>query len=140
METIQPNRKNDWLNLTDNNWDELLPLVQPGQQELRPASHERTVFGLMSNGLQTKRDEWVYDIDRSRVEAKAAFLIQGYEATRKDPDSAAKSQIKWDADLQRHATRGVAKSLDRSVIRQAEYRPFSRRWVCLLYTSPSPRD
>jgi len=129
VETIQPNRKNDWLNLTDNNWDELLPLVQPGQQELRPASHERTVFGLMSNGLQTKRDEWVYDIDRSRVEAKAAFLIQGYEATRKDPDSAAKSQIKWDADLQRHATRGVAKSLDRSVIRQAEYRPFSRRWV-----------
>jgi predicted helicase len=129
VETIQPNHKYDWLGQSDNDWGVLLPLVRPGQQSIRSTSQESTIFALMSNGLQTKRDEWVYDIDWSSLIDKVKLLVDTYEFARLKPSASPKSQIKWDADLNRHLGRGVPKSLDVRSIRHAEYRPFTKRWV-----------
>jgi len=50
-----PDKKHNWLNLTDNDWDALLPLV----------SEDKSLFRLFSNGIKTGRDEWVYDFSKS---------------------------------------------------------------------------
>lgn len=133
VQTIQPDRKNDWLNLSDNDWDSLVPLVDPGVSASRTTAQHRAIFRLVSNGLKTQRDEWAYDIDRDKLATKAKHMVEVYEATRKDPTFAGRETIKWDRELARYLESRISKSFDEKSLIQAAYRPFTARW---LYFDP----
>lgn len=133
METIQPDKKNDWLNLSDNDWDKLVPLVDPSISAGRTTAQHKAIFRLVSNGLKTQRDEWAYDFDKESVAAKARQMVEVYEATRRDQTFIGRGTIKWDRELTRYRDKGVVKTFsDRALVRAA-YRPFSKRW---LYFDP----
>lgn len=129
VETIQPDRKNDWLNVSDNDWDKLLPLADPSVSVARTTPASRTIFRLVSNGLQSKRDEWNYDFSRDALTEKASLLAISYEQVRVDPTKATTSPIKWDADLARHRDKGVMKPFLPETISRSLYRPFVSKWV-----------
>ena len=133
VETIQPDRKNDWLNLSDNDWDKLVPLVDPTVSVARTTAQHKAVFRLMSNGLKTQRDEWAYDISKDALTARAHHMVDVYEATRRDHAFADRDTIKWDRELTRYLGSGVAKAFNDQAVIHAAYRPFTKRW---LYFDP----
>lgn len=129
VEIIQPDRKNDWLDRPENDWDALVPLVDPKAPSNLPTSQYRALFRLTSNGLKTQRDEWVYDPSETSLTAKVRHLIDAYEIVRRDPGKKEHAAIKWDAELDKYAKRRIAKTFDGAAVISAMYRPFVRRWV-----------
>jgi predicted helicase len=118
-----------WLNLTNNDWESLLPFADKKSKFWTRASQDKAIFRLVSNGLQTKRDEWAYDFDRENLTKKFKWLIDQYERARLNGTEDA-SNIKWDADLSRYRVNGVVKTFEDNSIIEVLYRPFIR---CLVY-------
>jgi predicted helicase len=129
FDSIQSDRKWNWINLTNTDWEGLIPAADRKARADQAKSRDRTIFRLISNGLETKRDEWVYDVSHETLEAKARFLIDAYERTRRKK-TPGPVPIKWDRELEKHLRAGVVKDFDAEAIRLVAYRPFSPR---LLY-------
>ena len=81
FEHIIPDKKHNWLNQSDNDFNQLLPLID---KEVKSGKSEKAVFKLFSSGIKTQRDEWVYDFSRDTLEAKMRFCIDVYQRTFKD--------------------------------------------------------
>ncbi|ACB50448.1 putative N-6 DNA methylase [Crocosphaera subtropica ATCC 51142] len=62
---IKPDKRHNWLNQSDNNFDELLPLMD---KEVKRGKSQEAVFKLFSRGVATQRDEWVYDFSRETLD------------------------------------------------------------------------
>lgn len=129
VETIQPDKKNEWLAQSDNDWDKLLPIADMSVPPSRQTRNHRALFQLLSNGLKTQRDEWNYDVSKEGLTEKARRMVAVYESSRLDPTSSEKNTIKWDADLDRHLQRGIPKKFEEKAIVPAAFRPFVKRWV-----------
>jgi predicted helicase len=127
--TVQPDKKHNWINLTDNDWDNLLPVADKKSKATQSASQDRALFRLMSNGLQTKRDDWVYAFDQAKLTPKMKALIEGYERARSSPAAAASNEIKWDRELSRHLARRTPIQFEKARIVRADYRPFTSKYV-----------
>jgi predicted helicase len=78
---IKPDAKHNWINQTDNDWDNLMPLVD---KEVKAGKSEEAIFKLFSRGIGTYKDEWLYDFSKDALEEKIRFFVNIYEATRKD--------------------------------------------------------
>ena len=85
FETMRPDKKSNWLPQAENDWDGLMAIADP-KSAGKGASQYKAIFRLLSNGVQTKRDEWAYDLDREQEVRKAGLLVSTYEATRKNKD------------------------------------------------------
>ena len=62
FDNINPDGKGNWINLTDNDFDSFLPLVD---KEVKAGKSEKAIFKLFSRGVATQRDEWVYDFSKN---------------------------------------------------------------------------
>ncbi len=129
FQRVVPDSKHNWLNLSDNDWDSLTPIASKGTKAGKRGTKDRAIFQLFSSGLKTQRDEWVYDPDRETLSSKMRYLVDIYEATRKDPRFAARDTIKWDAELERYAQSSIVKAFDERCITRAAFRPFTSEWV-----------
>jgi predicted helicase len=128
FETMRPDKNSNWLPQTENDWDGLVALADP-KSARKGASQYKAIFRLLSNGVQTKRDEWAYDFDRAQEIRKADLLVSTYEATRKNKDYQHRDSIKWDADLDRHLRNGKKLSFESATVIEAAYRPFVSAWL-----------
>ena len=61
---VTPDQKGNWINLIDDDFDDFLPLID---KEVKDGKSEEAVFVLFSRGVETTRDEWVYDFDKSSL-------------------------------------------------------------------------
>ncbi|MFA4898091.1 MAG: type ISP restriction/modification enzyme [Brevundimonas sp.] len=129
VETIQPNRKNDWLDVSENDWSQFLPVVSSSTGTVSTRSDDRALFGLATQGVETKRDEWSYDQSDLALTNKIRFFIDGYERRRRGDSETGIAPIKWDRELDKHVKRAVQKQFNDRQIRRAEYRPFSPRFI-----------
>jgi predicted helicase len=121
-----PDKQNNWINQTNNNFDELIPLID---KDVKAGKSEQAIFELFSSGIKTQRDEWVYDFSRKNLEDKMKFAVHVYQQTLEKKDYADKKKIKWDAELQRYAERKINKEfLDSSVVKSA-YRPYTTKYL-----------
>lgn len=125
FERIEPSKKHDWINLTDNDFDELLPLVD---KDVKAGKSNEAVFKLFSSGIKTQRDDWVYDFSKSDLEKQVKYMIDVYQKTLKKPSFSDKMTIKWDRELQKYLERGVEKKFDKTSFIKAQYRPFVSNW------------
>jgi predicted helicase len=136
-ELITPDKKHNWINQTDNDFDDLIPLIDKDVKagkvkaikneetgELENKVCEEAIFKLFSRGLVTQRDEWVYDINQKNLEAKVDFLINTYQATLRDSNYQDKEKIKWDRELTKYLERGIKKEFNSQQIIKSNYRPF----------------
>jgi predicted helicase len=107
FEEVFPDAKHNWINLTSNDFDSLIPLGSKPAKQTNKASLAKAVFKVFSNGVNTARDEWVFSSDVSTATAKAIFLREHYKtqlslgktyATAKDREALDRS-IKWSEAL-----------------------------------------
>ncbi len=130
FEHIVPDSKNNWLNLTDNDFDELLCLAEKTTKNAKIPAAEKAVFSLYSNGVKTNRDEWVYDFGRKELLRKVKYLVNVYEERRKEnaikplTDNELGIGIKWDREMKTFLRRNVEVSFSSDCIRKSLYRPF----------------
>ncbi|MEX0965765.1 MAG: type ISP restriction/modification enzyme [Bacteroidia bacterium] len=122
---IIPSQKHNWIKLTDNNFDDLLPIID---KKVKTGKSEKAVFKLFSSGIKTQRDEWVYDFNKDTLEKKVKYLIEVYEKTRKNPKFSGKMSIKWDRELNKYFERNISKTYTTDQIIKGAFRPFVNQW------------
>ena len=68
---ITPDKRNDWINQANPDFEQLLPLANRQTKFAKRVDDEQAIFGLYSLGISTNRDEWVYDFDSKTLEEKS---------------------------------------------------------------------
>ncbi len=136
LDEVKPDAKCNWINLTHNDFDSLIPVASKQAKGAKKPSQEKAIFKLFSLGVVTNRDEWVYGHDLRQVENKVRFLIDIYNADvnrlsgiqdkskRKDMVDTA---IKWTRAVKNDLVEGVRYSFDEDGIVESYYRPFVKR-------------
>ncbi len=131
--TVTPNKHGDWINQRSEHFAILRPLANSGNQ----TDGSPPLFGLASNGLETKRDAWVFSTSdrklRSRVSAQVAFYN---DQARKDHKGQGwperiPTQFKWEAKAERAAKNGKLIEVNEAGFGSSLYRPFFRQHLYL---------
>ena len=128
FDEVQPDKTSNWVNLTSNDFDTLLPLASKETKAAKTAAGERAIFKLYTLGASTNRDDWVYGEDQGEVLAKAEWLLQRYAENRRNSE-VLDSKIKWSETLKRRFQRQVNEKFEPLALRATAYRPFTNRWL-----------
>jgi predicted helicase len=109
---IQPDKNNNWLELTDDkDWGKFIGLKE--------------LFEFATPGVNTARDEWVFDNDKINLKNKIEFLIENYNNLLISKNISFPNIIKWSEGLKTHFNNNKKLSLiDTNNIILFEYRPF----------------
>ena len=132
---ITPDTKNNWLNLSDSDFQKLMPLAKQKLRAVVQMSESDTIFDLYSMGVVTNRDSWVYDFDANDLGKKIRWFINSYEEIRAEfggtdfKDSMLSTSIKWTPDLIRQLRSDLPNIFNRSNIRRTMHRPFVSKFL-----------
>ncbi len=80
FENIQADKNNNWINIADNDFSTLKPLIDKQNKLANTIKNKEVIFFKYSNGISTNRDEWVYDFDEKNLINKANFFINEYNS------------------------------------------------------------
>ena len=136
FDEVSPDKNANWVNLTSNDFETLLPLASKETKAAKTAGKERAIFKLFSLGVVTARDEWVYGESRGVVLTKVNALVSAYNADveklKAETDGAAlagklDTSIKWSRATKRDLLNGVIYQVDEEHVVPALYRPFGKR-------------
>ena len=133
FEDITPDKRNDWLNQSNSDFERLLSLAGRETKLAKTIADERAVYGLYSMGVVTNRDEWVYDFTSDALGNKVRALINTYEETRAEhggkvvDDFALGTYIKWTRDLKRQLRLDSPNVFQRANVRETIFRPFTKK-------------
>ena len=137
FESITPDAKSNWLNQSNSNFEQLMPLADRQTKLAKSADEERAVFGLYSLGILTARDEWVYDFDVNVLTNKVKAFCEAYQREMKrysieKPNRSSirdwvNRTIKWTSELEDHLVRGSGVPFQSRNITAASFRPFVAR-------------
>jgi len=149
FEEIRPDAKYNWINLSQNDFDSLIPVATKETKAAKKPAQEKAICKLFSNGVVTARDEWMTDFNAKKLEQKAKYFCNLYASEMKrwqasqdfkrlrNPDQRAKKlrnfvsrDIKWTSELEAHLDKGTDLTFDRARIRPSSYRPFVD---CVIY-------
>lgn len=133
FDKVTPDKSGNWINLTDNDWDNLLPLADKATKSAKTPTRERALFKLFSLGVASNRDEWAFDFDREALRRKENYFKKTYSKHLSAPDSFTFADfdktIKWTSELEKSARRGVKYEVSASSIGECSYRPFVTKWI-----------
>jgi len=147
FEHIKPDHQNNWIDLTDNDFDDLISIAD---------KKNKSIFEVCSNGVATNRDEWVYDTDLENLENKSIFFIDeyNYEVQRwiqykkdnkyqdikqesnpvLDKFLTERNLIKWSKMIKRDKLRKEKTDIfNQEDLRESHYRPFVKRYIYFSY-------
>ncbi len=125
LDHITPDQKANWINLTDNDFDIFLPLID---KEVKAGKSEKAVFQLFSAGVKTQRDEWVYDFSKEALIERMKYFVEVY-GDRLENGVKRELDIKWDPDLESYLRRKISKKFEGSSIRPSLYRNFGKMYL-----------
>jgi predicted helicase len=108
FESIIPDKNNNWLNITDNDWDGLLSICS---KDVKSGKSKEAIFQLFSLGVVTNRDEWVYDYDKSNLIDKVSFLVDVYNQDLSKYAGLSKIELKQNVNYSIKWTRAVLNDL-----------------------------
>lgn len=112
---IEPDKNNNWINLTDNDWEDYLAVSAENQKD--------GIFGFTTLGTSTNRDEWVYDDSVQNLHRKIEFFIDKYNELQ-SAGNLDDVTIKWSDTLKTKFASGLRLECDASLIIPAAIRPF----------------
>ena len=122
--TIQPNEKNDWINLRDNVFDGLIPL------SFEKTTSEKSVFGLKSLGFTTGRDAWSYNFSNRELSTHIKQMVIHYNSQIGQKDiSLDSTKISWSRGLRKKLEQAVRIQFDEKKKVCALYRPYCKEVV-----------
>lgn len=128
FEQVSPDKNANWLNLTDNDFETLLPLASKETKAAKSAANERAVFKLFSLGVSTNRDEWVIDRSPKELAKKVRFFLNIYNRHLDNPQEH-DTVVKWSRNLKRRAVQGMREDFAQEKIYPYIYRPYTQRVV-----------
>ena len=138
FEEIRPDTKHNWINLTQNDFDLLVPIATKESKAAKKPSQETAIFKLYSLGIVTNRDDWAYDDDRDALARKIRHFCDAYKAETKRWMEAGcpkatgdfvNRTIKWTSELEAHMRRGTQLDFDARRIVRSLYRPYVERFT-----------
>lgn len=135
FELIHPDRNNNWINVSENDWSEFIPVASKETKQAKTHVEQRAIFKLFSLGIITARDEWVYDENRIALEKRMKFLIDIYNSDvrklrgikRENVSDAVDYSIKWTRAVKNDLASGLKYRFDPKFIVDCIYRPFIKR-------------
>ena len=137
FESITPDTKNNWLNLSNSNFAQLMPLANRETKSSKTPDEQQAIFKLYSIGADTHRDEWVYDFARTTLLAKAQSFANKYNELIDNNAKPNDPSIKWSEAVRnrflarRHIVYDDVKSI------RSLYRPFVAKYY---YAEPLMTD
>lgn len=123
FDEVQPDKTSNWVNLTNNDFETLLPLASKETKAAKTAAGERAIFGLFSNGINTARDGWVTDESAKLLSGKVQFFLAHYDQHAQSAKSH-DTIIKWSRNLKVKLRRGDREVFKKSQIVPYAYRPY----------------
>ncbi|MEW6194379.1 MAG: type ISP restriction/modification enzyme [Bacteroidota bacterium] len=135
---ITPDKNGNWINLTENDFESLIPIANRQTKLAKKKEQENAIFKLFSLGVVTNRDEWVYDDNKSNLSEKVQYLIEIYNKDReKLATKFSRAEIKELIDYSVKWTRAVKNDLfnnieykfDNRKIRNCLYRVFTKKVI-----------
>ncbi len=132
FDKIIPDDKGNWINLTDNDFESLMPVCD---KEVKANKSQQAIFRLFSLGVVTARDEWVYDDNKENLIKKVEFLIDIYNQdvekhhgkSKEDIRNSVDYSIKWTRAVKNDLEKGVKYKLIDTLIIDSLYRPFIKK-------------
>ncbi len=124
-QTIEPNEKNDWINLRDGVFDTLLPLTPTNVYSLQ----EKSVFSTIAIGLVTNRDAWDYNFSKISISENLRKMLKTYneQIGKEDNIESNESLINWTSNLKRYCKSKLHLSFENEDILESMYRPFTKQ-------------
>ena len=138
FEEIRPDKKHNWINLADTDFDSLLPLATKEVKATKKAIQAQAIFKTFSLGLVTARDSWLVDFDANQLAQKVKFFCDIYEADKirwiaagrpENTGAFVDRRIKWTSELEAHLVRGKVLQYQDACVARGLYRPFVSAWV-----------
>ena len=133
FDEIRPDAKQNWLNLTSNDFEELMPVASKEAKASRKPGQARAIFKLFSLGVVTARDDWVYGEDSAELSDKVRWLIDAYNASmqrlstvrdRSNLTDQLGVSIKWTRAVKHDLKNRVRYEFNERSVLDAQYRPF----------------
>ena len=134
FDPIVPDAKSNWLNQSTSDFDQLVPVADRQTKLAKISDDEQALFSLYSRGVNTGRDEWVYDFDENHLLDKVQVFCNVYqkEAQRYAKETPAANtvgswvdkSIKWTSELTSHLVRGNSLSVSLENMIRGSYRPY----------------
>ena len=121
---ITPDAKDNWLNQSDTNFASLIPLADRQTKLAKTAGDEQAVFKLSALGVNTARDEWVYDFVARDLREKALFFSDTYNDLLDSGEEPNTAVIKWSEATRNHFNRSRRIVYNEQWLTPSLYRPF----------------
>ncbi|TBG01342.1 type ISP restriction/modification enzyme [Rhizobium leguminosarum] len=132
FDRIEPDKKGNWVNLAENQWDDLVPLADKKTKSAK-AGQERAIFKLTSQSMKTNRDDWVYDFSARNLEKKVRYFLDQFSEARSKvlnhkvaTDDDLGTEIKWTRKIKRLVRGAAAITFTKKSVTEVEFRPFVR--------------
>jgi len=134
-EEVRPDAKGNWINLTSNDFEELLPTGTKAAKK-SASINPKSIFKLFSQGVKTNRDEWVWGLSKDSVLERVGYLAESYNAQLLAMDKGTNAKnvagqiaydIKWTRKLKKQVVARKPLAIDPTLAVSAIYRPFTQR-------------
>jgi predicted helicase len=139
---LTPNDSHDWINQRNEEFENF---VSMGNKDSN--NTEKTIFDNYSCGIQTNRDNWVYNFSKVNLTVNVSDMINFYnlqvknyqvlcgdKARNQRPDlekivSNDPNKISWSSSLKNFLERFLVIDYRESSIVQSMYRPYQKEWL-----------
>ena len=115
---ISKSKSSYWINRSVNDFEELIPIASEGGTN--------KLFSLQSIGIQTGRDEWVFDYNSDSLSEKANYFIKVYNKCVNN--SKIDLSIKWTSSLNNYYDRKLNTIFNSKFLGKIIYRPFTKQY------------
>lgn len=123
FENLQPDSNNNWINITDNDFYDLIPVCD---KETKSGKSQNSIFFQFGAGIMTGRDEWVYDFDQQRLSDKIDFFIKVFNENLNEAEF--DLAIKWSATIKSIKQRKQRLEFNEHLIKKICFRPFHKQY------------
>ncbi len=119
--TITPNEHGDWLNQRSDDFTTFLPL---GEKD-----GGAVVFKQFCPGPKSKRDAWVWNFSKARLQATTADTVAAFNRHVTEGSAVGESEVKWSRTLRSRAKTGRTLKHNPDATQVATYRPYVRHML-----------
>jgi predicted helicase len=123
-----PDDKSNWINVAENDFNDLLPLVLG-------SDNKQSICNFYSIGVSTNRDEWVYDFSKTNLKEKIEYFNRSYNIQLKklknikkeELDNKIEYDIKWSSSLKSKFLQKRKLNFEEKYIINMNYRPYIQK-------------
>ena len=133
LDELRPDARAHWLNVTNNDFEEFLPVASKDVKANTKLSQNKAIFKSFSLGVVTARDDWVYGKTAHETQIKVRWFIDTYNNDVSRLSIPVKrvalapeldTSIKYSRAVKNDLKRRIHYRFDVSHMREAVYRPF----------------